>query len=219
MNRISRDYQTEQNTAKMTAIENERRLLALAESGDAAALHDLLNVYFAKLVVIASYRMHPRLASRVDPQDVVQDAFVDATRRFTNGQRDSRIPIFIWLRLLTVQRVAEIHRRHFGTQSRDAGREVSIFYGPTPHSTSAVLAAQLIGKDTSPSQAYVKSESKRLLEQKLNEMDPKDRQVLELRYFEQLSNQETARILDMTETATSSRFVRALQKLKQNMQE
>ena len=56
-----------------------------------------------------------------------------------------------------------------------------------------------MGKHTTPSQAAVRAEVKRQLEEALNEMEAIDREVLALRHFEQLSNVETARVLDINE--------------------
>src|SRR5438093_648723 len=52
------------------------------------------------------------------------------------------------------------------------------------------------------------------IQEVLNGMDPIDREVLALRHFEELSNQETAQVLGIGEVAASHRFVRALRRLK-----
>jgi RNA polymerase sigma-70 factor (ECF subfamily) len=46
-------------------------------------------------------------------------------------------------------------------------------------------------------------------------MDPLDREILALRHFEQLSNAEAAQVLEVKESATSKRYVRAVKKLKE----
>jgi RNA polymerase sigma-70 factor (ECF subfamily) len=46
-------------------------------------------------------------------------------------------------------------------------------------------------------------------------MDPMDREVLALRHFEQLDNNETAEALAITPTCASSRYLRALKRLKE----
>lgn len=189
-------------------------LLDRATSGDRSALGDLLVRESDRLTRVVRLRMDSRLRGRIDARDVIQEAFVDATARFEEYRRDAKMPFFLWLRFLTMQKLCELHRRHFGVKARDVSREVSLYRGPTPEASSAVLAAQLIGKLTTPSQAAARAETKLQLEEALNSMDETDREVLALRHFEQLTNAETARLLGVSESAASSRHVRAVKRLR-----
>ena len=125
--------------------------------------------------------------------------------------------MFLWLRFLTGQKLVQLHRRHLGVQARDAAREISLHRGPFPEATSAALAAQLVGRFSSPSEAAMRAEARLKLEQTLNQMDRIDREVLVLRHFEQLSNAETAQSLGIEEAAASKRYVRALKRLKEHL--
>ena len=125
------------------------------------------------------------------------------------------MPFFVWRRFITMQKLCELHRKHLGAQARDAAREISLYNGACPEATSAVLAAQLLGRRTTPSQAAIRAETKLCLEQALNLMDPIDREVLALRHFEQLTNTETAQVLGIDPSASSNRYVRAIKRLKQ----
>lgn len=194
--------------------EDTQRLLDRAQAGDRSSLGQLLEVRREQLTRIVRIRMGRRLQSRVDASDVVQDAFVEAMRRFDEFQQQSKFPFFIWLRLITLQKLAQLQRFHLGTQARDAAREVSIDHAPVPQATSAVLAGQLLGTLTSPTRAVARDEEKALLEQALNEMDETDREVLVLRHFEKLEVSETANLLDLSESGTRKRYVRALTRLK-----
>ena len=107
-----------------------------------------------------------------------------------------------------------MHRFHLGAQMRDAGQEVSLHRGPFPQASSVSLAAQLLGKLTSASRAAIRAEHKLIVQEALNGMDPIDREVLALRHFEHLSNDETALILGITKSAASNRYIRALKRLK-----
>ena len=188
-------------------------LIQRADAGDSNALGELFRQSHDRLVQIVSFRLDSRLKSRVDAADVVQDAFVEATTRIAKG-RNTDIPFFLWLRLVTLQKLTDTHRHHLGAKARSRDREVSIFSGPLPQATSAVIAAQLLGKLTSPSHAAMRIETRLRIEETLNEMDEIDREVLVLRFFEKLSNQEAASVLGIKESASSNRFVRALKKLK-----
>lgn len=159
-------------------------------------------------------RLDRRLRGRIDPSDVIQEAYLEVSRRLAEYLRDPSMPFFLWLRLMTGQKLALMHRRHLGVQARDAGREVSLYRGALPEATSAALAAQLIGKQTSPSHAAARVELKIRLQEALNSMEELDREVLALRHFEQLTNVETARALGISETAACNRYVRALERLK-----
>src|SRR5690242_10158075 len=190
-------------------------LVRRATRGDQAALAELFAHHRGRLRQMVRLRLDRRLQGRVDPSDVLQDAFLDVARRAPEYVADPRLPFFLWLRLLTGQRLLMVHRRHLGAQMRDAGQEVSLYRGPLPQASSASLAAHLLGRLTTPSQAAVRAEMQLRLQEALNQMDPLDREVLALRHFEELSNSETAAVLGLQKAAASNRYVRALRRLKE----
>jgi RNA polymerase sigma-70 factor, ECF subfamily len=192
----------------------EMELIRRAGQGDTTGLESLLEQYRARLRRMIKLRLDRRLQGRVDPSDVIQEAYLEVSRNLAEYLRDPSLPFFLWLRLVTGQKLALVHRQHLGVQARDAGREVSLYRGALPEATSAALAAQLIGKQTSPSHAAARVELKIRLQEALNSMEELDREVLALRHFEQLTNAETARALGISETAACNRYVRALERLK-----
>jgi RNA polymerase sigma-70 factor, ECF subfamily len=192
----------------------ELELLRRAGQGDTAGLESLLERYRARLRRMVKLRLDRRLQGRIDPSDVIQEAYLEVSRRLAEYLRDPSLPFFLWLRLVTGQKLALVHRQHLGVQARDAGREVSLYRGALPEATSAALAARLVGKQTSPSHAAARAEMKIRLQEALNSMEELDREVLALRHFEQLTNAETARALGISETAACNRYVRALERLK-----
>ena len=97
---------------------------------------------------------------------------------------------------------------------RDAGREVSLYRGALPEASSASLAAQLLGRLTTASQAAIRAERQLRLQAVLNSMDPMDREILALRHFEQLTNGEAAQVLGLSKTAANNRYIRALGRLR-----
>ena len=125
------------------------------------------------------------------------------------------MPAFLWLRFLTGQRLQLIHRHHLGAQMRDAGREVSLYRGALPAASSAALAAQLLGRHTSPTQAVVRAERILRVQEALNSLDALDREVLSLRHFEELTAAEAAQVLGIEESAAAKRYFRALKRLKE----
>src|SRR3954463_2855880 len=184
----------------------ELELIRRAGQGDTAGLDGLLERYRPRLRRMIKLRLDRRLQGRVDPSDVIQEAYVEVSRGLPEDLRDPSLPFFLWLRLMTGQKLALAHRQHLGVQARDAGREVSLYRGALPEATSAALAAQLIGQQTSPSHAAARIELKIRLQVALNSMEQLDREVLALRHFEQLTNVETARALGISETAACNRY-------------
>jgi RNA polymerase sigma-70 factor (ECF subfamily) len=190
-----------------------RRLCA----GEPRALGELFGAHRERLRRMVHLRLDRRLQARVDPSDVIQDAFLDASRRLAEYGADPAMPPFLWLRFLTAQRLVTLHRVHLGVKGRDAAREVSLHSGPLPSADSRSLAAQLLGRLTSPSWAAMRAEIQIKIQDALNAMDSIDREILALRHFEELSNSETAAVLGLHKAAASNRYVRALRRLKDSL--
>jgi|SRR6516162_7419077 RNA polymerase sigma-70 factor (ECF subfamily) len=195
------------------------RLLERVAAGEQEVWGELLMRHQERLRCMVAVRLDRRLQGRIDPSDVLQEAYLQASLQLAEYLKKPTLPFFLWLRLVTGQRLATLHRYHLGTQGRDAGREVSLYRGALPQASSEALAAQLLGQQTRPSEAAVRAELSLRLQQALNRLDPLDREVLVLRHFEQLDNAETAQVLELRESATSKRYVRALQRLKAVLQD
>jgi RNA polymerase sigma-70 factor (ECF subfamily) len=193
---------------------DDSELIGGAAAGDNGALAALWERHRDRLRQMIRLRLDRRLQSRVDPSDVLQEAYLDLAARLPDYARDRAMPIFLWLRLIAGQRLMQVHRRHLGTELRDAGREISIHHGAMPQASSASLAARLLGHFTTASQAAVKAERRLRLQQAINEMDHIDREIIALRHFEELTNGEAAEILGLSKATASKRYVRALTRLQ-----
>lgn len=189
------------------------KLVLQAANGDNEAWDRLLTEHRPRLRRMVSLRMDRRLQGRIDPSDVIQESLVDAAKRLPEYAQNPPLPFFLWLRFLTGQRLMEQHRRHL-VKVRDAGREISLYRGAFPETTTADLAAHFLGKLSSPSQVAIRIEQKLRLQEALNALEPLDREVLALRHFEQLSNNEAAEVLGLDKSAASKRYTRALVRLK-----
>jgi RNA polymerase sigma-70 factor (ECF subfamily) len=194
---------------------NLNELLLRAEAGDERAKTDLFEVFRQRLRGMVRLRLDRRLSGRIDPSDVLQEAYLDFERRLPEFFANRKVPFYLWLRGLAGQRLVDLHRMHLGAQMRDAGQEVSLYQGALPAASSVSLANQLLGRLTSPTQAAVRAEMQVRLQEALNAMDPLDREVLVLRHFEELSNAETAGVLGIEKAAASKRYIRALARLKE----
>jgi RNA polymerase sigma-70 factor (ECF subfamily) len=192
-------------------------LLERARAADEAALSELFTRHRDRLRRMVEMRLDVRLQPRIDASDVIQDAYLEVTERLQEYLGNPTLPFFLWLRLVVGERLTTLHRHHLGTQMRDAGREVSLYPGALPAASSAALAAQLLGKHTSPTQAAIRAERLLRLQEAVNRLDPLDREVLSLRHFEQLTRAETAKVLGIEESAAAKRYLRALKRLKDTL--
>lgn len=190
-------------------------LLRRAAAGDAQAQQELFDLHRERLKRMVHLRLSRRLQGRVDDSDVVQEALLNVSSRLNEYLADPKLPFYLWLRHMTGLKLSEIHRRHLGTQLRDADREVTLHRGGLPEADSISLAAHLLGQLTTPSQAAVKAETRLIVQDALNNMDPVDREVLALKHFEQLSTSEIAEVLGMSKAGAGSRYLRAIKRLRE----
>jgi RNA polymerase sigma-70 factor (ECF subfamily) len=190
------------------------QLLDRARTGDPVALADIFGRHRDRLRRMVELRLDRRLQARIDASDVVQDAYLEVARRLADYLSDRKLPLFLWLRLVVGERLVQLHRHHLGTQMRDAGLEVSLYSGALPTASSAALAANLLGKRTSPTEAAVRAERLLRVQEALLTLDPIDREIISLRHFEQLSRAEAALVLGVDEAAAAKRHIRALKRLK-----
>jgi RNA polymerase sigma-70 factor (ECF subfamily) len=189
-----------------------QRLLDRAHGGDAAAVCELFARYRDRLKKMIRVRMNARIRGRVDDSDILQEAYMEAARRLPEYVNDPRTPFFLWLRKITHQRIIDVHRHHFTYQRRDVNRDVPLHGHPT-QATSDCIAAQLLGSLTSPSRAAIHKETRFALLASLDRMKETDREILLLRHFEHLTNQEAAAELEIDPSAASKRYLRALRRM------
>jgi RNA polymerase sigma-70 factor (ECF subfamily) len=200
------------------SAEIEELLERLAQ-GEQSALAELFSRYSEPLRRMVAFRLDQRLNGRVSSSDILQEAYIDALKRIPHFLSKPELPIGAWLRLIVGQRLIEVHRQHLGAKIRTANQEISLDQAGWLPASSPRLVDHLVGHLTSPSQAAMRNESSAHLEEALRSMDPIDREVLALRHFEELSNNETAEILGITKAAASKRYVRALSRLKDALAE
>lgn len=192
-----------------------RELVNRVMQGDHAALADLFLVYRPRLWRLVAFRLHPQLQGRIDADDVLQDAWLRAVDRIDAFLKDAAMSSFLWFRTIVSQTLVDLHRFHIGAQKRSAAREFSLNRGWSTESTSSSMSFHLQQPTKSPSSTLGRAERARQLESALRGMNENDREVLALRHFEELTNSETARVLNMSEQAASARYIRALARLKQ----
>src|SRR4051812_48205878 len=185
------------------------RGFAGAAAGDAAAWGELLTEHDGRLRRMVEFRLDLRLRGRVDPADVVQDAYLEAADHREAYFRLSAVPLFLWLRGIVCNKLLETHRHHLGTRMRDAGREVAPHGnapgGSSADATSVALLAGFTGHAAGPGTEAAGAEAADRLREAIASLSEIDREVLALRHFEQLSNAEVAATLGIGERAAKER--------------
>lgn len=196
-------------------VEYESKLVSQLNGGDDAVLADLFSHYHERLKRIVRFRLDHRLAGRISESDVIQESYLSASKRVDHFRGKEDLPFFVWLRLVVNQQMADLHRQHLQAEKRDVRKEISLERPAISPHTSLAMAAQLVGRATSASRAYSRIERIAKLEDALNHMEPIDREVIALRHFEELTNSEVAKVLDIDEQASSKRYVRAMKRMKE----
>ena len=198
-------------------VEDDGDLIRRASEGDETAQNELFSAHRDRLQRMIRLRLDRRIQGRLDSSDIIQEAYIDVFRNLPRYVEAPSTSFFIWLRNVVGLKLVEVHRRHLATEKRDARRDVSIYRGALPAVNSLSLAAQLLGQLTSPSQGAVKTEMRVRLQEVLDGLDDIDREVIALRHFEQLNSQEVADVLGMSKSGASSRYIRAIQRLKDEL--
>ena len=183
-------------------------------NGGLATLAKVFMRHRDRLRRMVELRMDRRVVGRVDASDVLQEAYMDASQQLDRYLADPPMSLFVWLRFLTGQRLMAIHRQHLGAQKRDARQEVALHRGAMPEADSLSLSCGLLGPITSPSGAAIRDEVQAQLQKVIDGLGPLDREILALRHYEELTNQEVAEELSIAPAAASKRYIRALERLK-----
>lgn len=199
-------------------IPDTEQLVRLAAAGDSEARRQLLVRHRSRLKRVVAVRLDRRLSSRVDPSDVVQETLVRAAQRLPGYLKDQPLPFYPWIRQLALEQVVHQHRLHLKAQGRSLTREEEHAVALPDHSAIA-LAMRLVANGSSPSRQMIRKELRSAVRQVLDQLSDQDREVLVLRYLEQLSTADAAAVLGLTESGVKSRQRRALERFCQLFEE
>jgi RNA polymerase sigma-70 factor (ECF subfamily) len=195
-----------------------QELLNQAQQGDSSAVEQLLAQHREPVRRMIDLRLDPAIAARVDASDVVQDVLLEASRRLDAYLANPVMPFHLWLRHIAKDHLIDAHRRHRQAQRRGVDREQPLVPAALAGRSSVELAGQLMDRERTPASAAIQQEMERRLHQAIAELDEDDREVILMRHFEQLSNQEVAAVLTLTEAAASMRYLRAMRRLRTLLQ-
>lgn len=191
------------------------QLLDRVAGGDAAATGPLLQRHRDRLKRMVSVRADPRLAARVDPSDVVQEALAEAATQLAEYARRRPLPFYPWLRGIAQTRLAALYRRHVQARRRSVEREEQMV--GLPDRSALALADRLFARASSPSARLHREETRTRVREALAALPERDREVLVLRHLEDLSAREAGEVLGLTEGAVRVRHMRALHRLRERL--
>jgi len=201
---------------KETHTPDTEELLQLAATGNRPARHELLVRHRGRLRQMVALRIDRRMAARVEPSDVVQEALADAAQSLSDYLKNRPLPFYPWLRQFAWERLLQLHRHHVGTKRRSVAREQLRIFDLAGES-EAILAERLVNSGTSPSGQLLAAELRERVRAALESLEPRDREVLVLRYLEQLTSKEIAAILGISEAAVKTRHRRALERMRRRL--
>ena len=201
-------------TTKMTLSESETdELILRADQGDQSAVQRLLGGHRDRLRRMVALRIDPRLSARLDPSDVIQEALTEAAVKLPAYLRDRPLPFYPWLRRIAWERLIRVHEQHVQAGKRTVRAEAP-WDGALGDGSAMLLAARLFQREDSPSRRMMLDEMRHRVRAALDQLAMLDREVLVLRYLEQLSINETAATLDISAGAVSMRQLRALRRMQ-----
>lgn len=191
------------------------QLLDRVARGETSAAATLFAKYRRQLRTMVALRISPRLTSRIDPSDIVQDALAEAHRRLPDYAAARPIPFYPWLRRITWERLLQMHRQHIAAERRTVLRE-----DPLPISDeSESLLAERLATASSPSGQMLRQEVELRVREAIAALSPADREIVVLKHLEELSFQDIAIVLEMPVTAVYTRYYRAVERLHRILNE
>lgn len=189
--------------------------LQKARNGDGTAIGEVLEGFRSYLTLLARIQIGRRLQSKVDPDDVVQEAYLDAHRQFSTFRGENTEAVAAWLRTILAGQLAQLIRRYCVTEARNIRLEVSI--DQDLDSSSARLAQGLASPGSSPSESFSRREELTCLANMLERLPANYREVILMRQIEGLSFGEIASRLGRTEDSIQKLWVRGLLALRDLM--
>ncbi len=183
------------------------------------ALAESLMGYRERLLALARRQIHPLVARRVTPEEIVQDTLAAACQKADYLHRHAEVPIYVKLRTLLFQTLAAAERTHLQCQKRDAYKEVTLPFRSADEAELTTPWERFVDTATGPLTRATRQDRYEALKRALGDLPENDRAILELRHFDNLTNTECAELLQITPKNASIRYVRALERLQRILTE
>ena len=191
------------------------QLLDGARQGDSDAVNDLLQRHRDSLRRLIEMRMDQKIQRRVDVSDVLQDVLVEANRRLQDYLGNPVMPFHLWIRQIARDRIIDAHRRHRGSAKRSVDREQALQIGATDDRSSMMLMNEVCDPELTPAAKATQNEMAKAVEQAISKLGDQDAEIVIMRHYEKLGNQEVAHVLGLSEPAASMRYLRAVRRLRE----
>jgi RNA polymerase sigma-70 factor (ECF subfamily) len=197
----------------MQDLQETEELLRRCSQGDDQATQKLFERHRGQLARMVSVRMDPRVRGRIDPSDVIQEALAAAVDRLPKYMTERPIPFYPWLRQIAWEKLVQQHNRHLRAAKRSVRREKQ---EPLQISDASAIALAdcLLGPTSSPSARAIRDELRERIRRALAALAEPDRELLLLRYLEQMPSKEIASLMNCTEAAVNMRQMRALERIR-----
>jgi RNA polymerase sigma-70 factor (ECF subfamily) len=196
-----------------------QQLLDLACRGDADSRNQLLERHREAVRRMVGLRMDPMLRRRVDASDIVQDVLIEANARLVEYLERAKMPFHAWLRHLARDRLIDVHRQHRGARKRSVDRETHGSNVDLSNQSAFDLANVALDRQMTPAAMATHRELELRFQAALETLEDDDREIVLMRHFEQLSNQQAAEALDLSEAAAGMRYLRAMRRLRSLLEE
>ena len=194
--------------------EKTEQLLDGIRDGKDGAADRLLERHRDPLRRMIEMRMDQKIKQRVDASDIVQEVMIEANRRLQKYLENPVMPFHLWIRQMARDRIIDAHRRHRGSEKRSVDREKSMVAAGAMDRSTMELAAQLCDAEMTPAEAATMRELQKRFQNAIEELDENDREIVVMRHVEQLTNQDVATALGLSEPAASMRYLRAIRRLR-----
>lgn len=194
--------------------EQTHELLDLARDGDDGAAGRLLERHRESLRRMADMRLDAKIRQRVDASDIVQEALIEVNRRLPTYLENPVMPFHLWVRQIMTDRLIDAHRRHRVSKKRSVDVEQAPVVAANLDHSTIQFGNQITDGELTPAAAAIQNEMQRKFEAAIEEMDDQDQEIIVMRHFENLTNQEVAQVLGLTEPAASMRYLRAMRRLR-----
>jgi len=194
-------------------LTDDPALVAQVKNHDVTALAQYLAEVRKPLCAFIERQLGPALRRKIEVDDVFQEVSVEAVRALAEADFTHREP-FNWLCQMVEHRIIDAHRRFFGAQKRDAGREVPLG-GGAADSRHAAIIDLLVASMTSPTAALSRKGHEVRLLQALAELPAEQREALKLRYIDGLPSKDIATRLGKSDGSVRVMLTRSLARLQQ----
>ena len=201
----------------MIATPNIEELLSEARAGDQLAINQLLDLHYDSLHRMVSMRLDKRIRNRVGVCDVVQNVLMEASRRLHTYLESPVMPFHLWLRQIAKDRMIDAYRRHRVSSKRSVDREQQMSMARNSDQSSMNLIGLLMDEGVSPEDNAIRKETAKSVQASIAMLAERDAEVINMRHYENLSNQEIGKELGLNEPAASMRYLRALRRLREIM--